>query len=122
MSRLARLFCSLLVASFALQAAPVRAGLIGADAAAMPAPLQAVDPAEAERAKVKLFLETAALKDKLRALGVDGLNASRRVDAMTQEEVHAMAQKIDSMPAGGALSDRDIILILLVSLLLVVVL
>lgn len=122
MSRFPRLFCSLLVAAFALQAVPARAGMIGADAAATPAPVQAVAPAEAERAKVKQFLETAALKDKLRALGVDGLNASRRVDAMTQEEVHAMAQKIDSMPAGGALSDRDIILILLVTLLLVVVL
>lgn len=122
MSRPARLFCSLLVAAFALQAVPARAELIGAEAAATPAAAQAAGPAEAERAKVRQFLETAALKDKLRTLGVDGLNASRRVDAMTQEEVHAMAQKIDSMPAGGALSDRDIILILLVTLLLVVAL
>jgi len=122
MSRFARLLCSLLVAAFALHAVPARAGMIGADAAAPPAPVHAVAPDEAERAKVKQFLETAALKDRLRALGVDGLNASRRVDAMTQEEVHAIAQKIDSMPAGGALSDRDIILILLVTLLLVVVL
>ena len=53
---------------------------------------------------------------------MDGLNATARVDAMTHEEVHALAQRIDAMPAGGALSDRDIIFILLISLLLVVVL
>ena len=53
---------------------------------------------------------------------MDGLNASARVDAMSHEEVHALAERIDAMPAGGALSDRDIILILLVALLVVVVL
>ncbi len=68
------------------------------------------------------FLEGAALKDRLRAMGVDGLNAGSRVDAMTQDEVHALAQRIDSLPAGGAFSDRDIILILLIALLVVVVL
>ena len=114
----ARLACLLLASVLTLQAPAARAALIGPDAAAS----QPASAADAERAKVRQFLETTALKDRLRALGVDGLNAGARVDAMTQEEVHALAQKIDAMPAGGALSDRDWILILLVALLLIVAL
>jgi hypothetical protein len=40
---------------------------------------------------------------------------------MTDQEVHAMAQKIDSMPAGGTLSDRDLLLILVLVLLLLLI-
>jgi hypothetical protein len=108
-----------LAAALALQAPVAQAELLGPEAVLeTPSSTQA----ERERARVKHFLESAALQDRLHTLGIDGLNASRRVDAMTQEEVHAMAQRIDHMPAGGALSDRDWILVLLVTLLLVVAL
>lgn len=120
-SKTIRSACWSLAAVLALQAAPARAAMIGADAAATesaPAPLQA----EQERAKVRQFLESTALQEKLKALGVDGLNAGARVDAMTQDEVHALAERIDTLPAGGALSDRDWIIVLLVALLLVVAL
>jgi len=113
-----RIFCSL-VAALTLHASVAHAGLIGPEAvvAAQPPASQA----EVEREKVRNFLESATLKDKLKALGVDGFNASQRVDALTEEEVHALSQRIDSLPAGGALSDREIILILLVALLLIVI-
>ncbi|TFY99411.1 hypothetical protein EZ313_22965 [Ramlibacter henchirensis] len=113
-----RIFWSL-IAILALQASFARAEMLGPEAVLSQQPATL---AELEREKVKHFLDTTALQDKLRALGVDGLNASARVDAMTPQEVHALAQRIDAMPAGGAFSDRDIILILLVALLLVVVL
>jgi hypothetical protein len=36
--------------------------------------------------------------------------------------VHALAQRMDAMPAGGSLSQNDIILILLVAILVLVAL
>ncbi|WBY00347.1 PA2779 family protein [Ramlibacter tataouinensis] len=111
--------CWGLAAALALQAPLAQAEMIGAEAA------MAAQPAtqeQLERARVQQFLESAALQDRLRALGVDGLHAASRVDAMTQQEVHALAQRIDSLPAGGAFSDREIILILLIALLIVVAL
>lgn len=80
------------------------------------------DPVEADRAKVREFFERANVKERLTALGVSGLNAQQRVDALTPAEVHAMAQRIEGMPAGGALSQYDWILILLVAILLIVAL
>jgi hypothetical protein len=111
--------CWGLAAALALQASVAQAELLGPEAVLeSPASTQA----DRDRAKVKQFLANNKLQDRLRTLGVDGLNAGARVDAMTHEEVHALAERIDAMPAGGALSDNDLIIILLVALLLVVVL
>jgi hypothetical protein len=118
-SALLRRFCWGLAAALALQSSLAQAEMLGPEAALV---TQAPSEGDAERARLQQFLESASLKERLQTLGVDGLNAKARVDAMTQEEVHALVQRIDSMPAGGALSDRDIILILLVALLLVVAL
>lgn len=119
LTHIVRRSCWGLAAALALQAPLAQAELIAPEAvvAAQPGTQEQLD-----RAKVQQFLDSAALKDRLRAMGVDGLDASRRVDAMTHEEVHALAQRIDSLPAGGAFSDRDIILVLLVALLIVVAL
>ncbi len=111
--------CLCLAAVVALQAPLAQAELIGPEAVmAMQSPTQE----QVDRAKVQQFLESAALKDRLRTMGVEGINANQRVDAMTQQEVHALAQRIDTLPAGGAFSDRDIILVLLIALLVVVAL
>jgi hypothetical protein len=112
------LACSL-AAVLALQAPLAQGAMIGADAVV--ADRAPADQAQLEREKVQQFLESATVRDKLKAFGVDGLSATKRVEAMTQQEVHALAQRIDSLPAGGALSDRDVILILLVALLLIVI-
>ena len=37
--------------------------------------------------------------------------------ALSDAEVHALAQRIDSLPAGGALSNQDLILIVLIAIL-----
>jgi hypothetical protein len=114
---LRRFFCG----AFALlmfHASVAQAGLIGPEAAVSGQP--PAGQAEMEREKVRNFLESATLKDKLKALGVEGLQVDSRVDALTEEEVRTLAQRIDALPAGGALSDREIILILLVALLIIV--
>ena len=55
--------------------------------------------------------------DRLRE--VDGLAAKDRVAALTDQEVHALAESIDALPAGGNLGTNDIIVILLVAILVV---
>ena len=120
-SRFLRHGCWGIVAAAALQLPLAHAGLLGPEAVlATQAAPDAQAQAELERAKVRQFVESATLQERLRLMGVDGLQASRRVDAMTHEEVHALAQQIDSLPAGGALSDRDLVIILLVALLVVI--
>ena len=114
-----RRLCWLPLIAFALQSAHVQAGMLGPEAA-MPAP--AASQADLDRAKVQQFLDRATVTEKLKAMGVDALNARSRVDSLTDEEVHALAQRIDAMPAGGALSQNDLILILLVALIVIVAL
>ncbi|MBA2965541.1 MULTISPECIES: PA2779 family protein [Ramlibacter] len=101
----------------ALQLPLAQADLIGPEAA-MPEP--ATSQLEADRAKVQEFLDKANVKERLQAMGVSGVNASQRVDALTEQEVHALAQRIDGMPVGAALSQTDLILILLVAVLIIV--
>ena len=119
LSHRTRLACFGLAAVFALQTTAAQAEMLGPEAVLESS---GSTQADRDRERVKQFLESNKLQDRLRTLGVDGLNANARVDAMSHEEVHALAERIDAMPAGGALSDRDIILILLVALLVVVVL
>ncbi|ANQ83618.1 PA2779 family protein [Azoarcus olearius] len=78
--------------------------------------------ADADRAKVQQFLEQATVKERLQAMGVDGLAAADRVAALDQDEIHALAQRIDTMPAGGAITTTEWILIILVAILVVVAL
>jgi hypothetical protein len=98
---------------------PAWAGMIGAEALAPEAPAAASE-AEADRAKVRSFLERADLRERLQAMGVSGLNAGARVDALTDAEAHALAGRIDSLPAGGALSDRDILIIILIAVVIAI--
>ena len=83
--------------------------------------LAAPNQTEVEKAKVQAFMDRADVKVRLQALGVNELSAKDRVAAMTDQEVHAMAQKIDSMPAGGTLSNNDLLLILVIVLLLLLI-
>jgi hypothetical protein len=78
--------------------------------------------ADQDRARVKAFLERADARQQLHALGVDTAAAQNRVAGLTDAEVHALAQKIDSLPAGGNIGSNDIIIILLVAILVVLVL
>jgi hypothetical protein len=76
--------------------------------------------AEQDKAKVQSFVERASVKEKLEAMGVEGLLAKERVAALNEQEVHALAERIDSMPAGGTLSQMDMVIILLIAILVAV--
>lgn len=98
---------------------PAQGVLLGPETA-MPAP--SASQADLDRAKVRQFMEQANVAQKLRGLGVDGLQARDRVDALADDEVHALAQRIDGLPAGGRLAESDIIILLLVAILVLVAL
>lgn len=80
------------------------------------------ESADTDRAKVQHFLEQATVKERLQAMGVDGIVAEQRVAALDQQEIHALAQRIDAMPAGGNITTNEWILIVLVAILLVIIL
>ena len=106
----------LLSMALAIPMAPARAALIGDEAVA------AGSQAEADRAKVRAFLERADLRERLQAMGVSALGVGDRVASLTDAEVHALAGRIDALPAGGALSDRDILIVILIAVLVAILL
>jgi len=79
---------------------------------------------DAERAKIQAFVDRANAAGQLQALGVNGADAQTRVSALSDEEVHALAGKIDSLPAGGNIGNftNEQIIIVLLLLILVVIL
>jgi len=110
-----RMCVVVLGAALCMQASVVMAGIVPTDQLAAP------NQTEVEKSKVQAFMDRTDVKNRLQALGVDEPSAKDRVAAMNDQEVHAMAQKIDSMPAGGALSDRDWILILAIVVVLLLI-
>jgi hypothetical protein len=76
---------------------------------------------ETDREKVRSFLDRAAVTERLKALGVEDGLLKPRVDALTNEEVRILAQKIDALPAGGALSDFQVIMIVLLVAILIAI-
>ena len=77
---------------------------------------------QADREKIRAFLDRADAVRSLKAMGVDAESAKQRVDAMTDSEVISLAGRIDSLPAGGDLGKSDIVIILLVAILVVLIL
>jgi hypothetical protein len=109
-----RWLIAILVIAMSVQAPVVLAEMVDTDAIA------AQSQAERDRAKVQSFLDRANVKERLMAMGVSGVLAKDRVAALSEEEVHALAQRIDSMPAGGNLSGNELIIILLIIILVAV--
>jgi hypothetical protein len=110
-----RAMTAVIAAAFLAQTPIARAEIVDTDA------LGVTSQAEQERAKVQSFLERADVKDRLRAMGVSGLAAGHRVDSLTEAEVHALAERIDAMPAGGAITQQEWILIILAVILLILI-
>jgi hypothetical protein len=75
--------------------------------------------AAAERADVQAFLDRVSVMNRVQAMGVNGIMAKERVAALSDDEVHALAQRIDSLPAGGA-RDTDLILFGFLVILIVI--
>jgi hypothetical protein len=94
-STIKKMTCRALVVSLlALSFQTANAGLIGADQAAAQA-------AQSDRAAVMSVLGRAETVAQLQASGVDPQAARDRVNAMTDQEVHALAQDMQTAPAGA---------------------
>jgi len=109
-----------------LLAASLSAGLfaVAATARAEPIPTDSVVSQTAqptEREQVKQFFERADVRGKIQSLGVAPELAFKRVDSLTDAEVHALAARIDKLPAGGDIGKNTLILILVVLLLIVLI-
>ncbi len=94
-STMKKMTCRALVVSLlALSFQTAKAGMIGADQAAAQA-------AQSDRAAVMSVLNRAETVAQLQANGVDPQAARARVNAMTDQEVHALAQDMQTAPAGA---------------------
>lgn len=89
-----------------------QAGMIGADQAISAAAVQV------DRTVVSNFLSRPQTVAQLQALGLDAQAARDRVAALTDDEVGALAGKINALPAGG---DVGLLLIVLIVVLLWIV-
>ncbi len=57
--------------------------------------------AAGERDRIRDFLGRSEVRAQMQKLGIDADVARARVDAMTDDEVAAVAGRLDQMPAGG---------------------
>ncbi|NML28598.1 PA2779 family protein [Zoogloea dura] len=112
---LSRGLIAMLVLAMSAQLPLARAEIVDTDAMAAK-----TSQVEQERARVRDFLDRANVKERLQALGVDSMVSADRVASLSEEEVHALARKIDGMPAGGNLSSTDIIIIMLIAILIAI--
>lgn len=77
--------------------------------------------AQTDRDKVRTFLDRATVAERLKALGVEDGFIKPRVDSLTDEEVRLLAARIDALPAGGALNDWQLIIVILLVAILVAI-
>ena len=76
---------------------------------------------EADRETVNGFLAREEVQEQIRALGVDPAEASRRVAALSNEELRMIAGRINATPAGGDDDGGEDLIFLLVLALFIVV-
>ncbi|HZQ73374.1 MAG TPA: PA2779 family protein [Burkholderiales bacterium] len=112
--RIAGAVLGALLIGFGMQAA--QAGTIATDDAI------SAQQAVQDRARVKALVARPEVARALAKLGIAPEKAGARVNAMTDQEVVALAGKLDALPAGGALSNTDFLLVIVVLLLVVIIL
>lgn len=99
--------------------APAWAG----ESASSPGPIATdrIAAEHSERERLKALVARPEVARKLQALGVVPEEARARIDALTDEEVNALAARIEAAPAGG-LSTQEWLLVIIAILLLIIAL
>ena len=59
------------------------------------------DLARQDRARINAFIDRKDILAELQKQGVTATQAKARVNALTDEEAHTIAGKLDQLPAGG---------------------
>jgi len=75
--------------------------------------------ASQERARVQEVLNRTDAQEKLQAMGIDGQVVKERVARLTDQEVNELARQLDTLPTGGDISNRNLVAVLLIILLVV---
>jgi len=57
---------------------------------------------ESDRARVRALLDRRDLQSQLEEYGISAEEAAARVDALTDQEIARVADRLDAVPAGGA--------------------
>lgn len=78
--------------------------------------------ASQDRSRVKALAARPEVARELAKLGVASRDIDARVDAMSDREVRLLAGRLDALPAGGALSNTDLLLVIIIAILVVVLL
>jgi hypothetical protein len=91
-----------------LIAPQVQAGMIGTQ--------------DAERERVKELVARPELAQELKRMGIAPEEIQGRIDAMTDEEVRALAGRLNAVPAGGEVTSQEWLLIIIVILLVIIIL
>jgi hypothetical protein len=71
--------------------------------------------AQQDRAHVLAVLERGEVASDLQRYGLDPAQAKERVNAMSDEEVGVLAQRIDSLPAGGLHGAGAVLVVLIIA-------
>jgi hypothetical protein len=95
MKILSKLISQLLILSLVLLPFSAQAGMISTDQVVASA------VAQANRDKVRDFVNRTDVAKQFEALGLSAATAAERTNAMTQEEINRIAGKIDTLPAGA---------------------
>ena len=107
-------FFSVVLIAISFISGPAEAMFVPAAPQAQPTPL--TDRAT-DLAKIQKALESKALQQRLVDYGLYPENALAKIDGLSDKQVHLFASHIDALQAGG-MSDRTIIIILSVIVLL----
>ena len=97
--------------ALALAVPQVHAEVIGTDATV----------SDTEKSRVKDLLARPEVAAEMQKMGIDAAQAAARVDAMTPEEVHTLAGRLDSLPAGGQSRTDTILIIILIVLIIALI-
>ena len=74
-----------------------------------------------DRAVVKEMLARPEVAREMEKMGIPPEKAAARVDAMSDEEVRQLAGRLNAVPAGGAMSTQDWLLVIIVILLVIII-
>jgi hypothetical protein len=114
-TKMKKLLTSLMLA-FAMIAPQAHAGMIQT-----PDTAAAAAAVGAERERIKALVARPELAKALEKQGIPAADVQARIDAMTDQEVHALAGRIDSLPTAGDMTTQEWLLLIIVILLVIIV-
>ena len=79
-----------------------------------------IETQDAERERVKELVARPELAQQMKQMGIVPEEVQARIDAMTDEEVRALAGRLNAVPAGGELTSQEWLLVIIIILLVII--